>query len=108
MQNCLVIGNGLNQCLPDGVSWGNLLEMVAEEYHIEYNPDLPMPLEFERIVNEILKNRATPFGDIYDEVKEKIIDKHLIRQESGGNFFIQLTLQLLALGCGRVKSISGG
>lgn len=75
MQNCLVIGNGLNQCLPDGVSWGNLLEMVAEEYHIEYNPDLPMPLEFERIVNEILKSRATPFGDIYDEVKGKIIEK---------------------------------
>lgn len=54
MDNYLLIGNGLNRCLPDGIPWGNLLKRIADEYGVSYNPDISMPLEFERIINEYL------------------------------------------------------
>lgn len=46
MKNYLLIGNGLNKCLPSGIPWGNLLENIANQYGVSYNPNIAMPLEF--------------------------------------------------------------
>lgn len=53
----LLIGNGLNRTLQFSISWSELLCDIAKEHNVEYIPDLPMPLEFERIINTILKNQ---------------------------------------------------
>jgi len=77
MDNCLLIGNGLNRCLEHGVSWGNLLQGVADDLGVSYNPEITMPLEFERIINEYLASNPedpTPHA-IYNKVKRKISDK---------------------------------
>lgn len=77
MENTLFIGNGLNQCLSEGVPWGKLLEEIAyKKLYTSYNSKIEMPLEFERIVNEYLgKEMNLNLGDrsgIYDEVKQHI------------------------------------
>lgn len=54
-QKTLFIGNGLNRCLSSGVAWGDLLQNIAVKYNVPYEPDIEMPLEFERIINEYLK-----------------------------------------------------
>lgn len=75
MRNCLLVGNGLNQCLPDGISWGNLLAEIATKYNTNYDSSISMPLEFERIVNEYLQRQVEVSGDIFSEIKEMIINK---------------------------------
>lgn len=75
METSLLIGNGLNQCLKGGVPWGNLLRAIAEDYGVAYNESISMPLEFERIINEILKKEPSYGIGIYDEVKQKVADK---------------------------------
>lgn len=82
MQNYLLVGNGLNRCLSTGVSWGDLLKTVAEKYHVSYNPNIVMPMEFERIVNEILsrdltKNPNTFINDVKSEISNLIKDESL-------------------------------
>ena len=74
MENCILIGNGLNQCLKGAVPWGNLLKHVADELNVSYNPDIPMPMEFERIINEYLGGRSVEDipKDIYTLIKSKI------------------------------------
>ncbi|MCR5610619.1 MAG: SIR2 family protein [Clostridiales bacterium] len=77
MDNCLLIGNGLNRCLNGGVPWGDLLKATAEHLNVTYNPELSMPLEFERIINEYLeKNPNDPVPNaIYNRVKREIAAK---------------------------------
>lgn len=75
METALLIGNGLNRCLKNSISWGDLLKSIAEDYSVEYNGNIPMPLEFECIINQCLKNRTEPSDEIYKEVKEKIAQK---------------------------------
>lgn len=75
MEKTLLIGNGLNRTLRFSISWSELLRDVADEYGVEYIADLPMPLEFERIVNAILWNSVIPSVQIYSDVKEKIAKK---------------------------------
>ncbi len=74
MKNYLLICNGLTKCLPSGIPWGNLLENIANQYGVSYNPDIAMPLEFERIVNEYLAK--TPVNsisnDFIDAVKKLV------------------------------------
>lgn len=54
MGKTLLIGNGLNRTIND-IAWGNLLEKIASVFGVEYNPNISMPLEFERIVNARMK-----------------------------------------------------
>ncbi|MCF0116305.1 MAG: SIR2 family protein [Erysipelotrichaceae bacterium] len=75
--NCLLIGNGLNQCLQGGVPWGDLLRAIAEECDVTYNKDIAMPLEFERIVNTYLKTLEKPSREVYSKLKRKVADKVL-------------------------------
>lgn len=75
MDNCLLIGNGLNQCLEGGIPWGNLLKDIAEERAVNYCPDISMPLEFERIVNNCLKKEKKPTDELYLEIKKAVSQK---------------------------------
>ncbi len=68
-RNTLLIGNGLNRCLNDNISWENLLSTIAKEYGIETNLDIPLPLEFERVVNCILMRQKNAGPEIYKEIK---------------------------------------
>lgn len=75
MDNCLLIGNGLNRCLEGGIPWGNLLKDIAEERAVNYCPDISMPLEFERIVNNCLKKEKRPTDELYLEIKKAVSRK---------------------------------
>ena len=75
MEKTLLIGNGLNRTLQFSISWSELLCDIAKEHNVEYIPDLPMPLEFERIINTILKKSDVPNSQIYSDVKARIARK---------------------------------
>lgn len=75
MDKCLLIGNGLNRSLDSSIAWSDLLQDVANEYKITYNPDIPMPLEFERIINLYLAAHPTSAKDLYLEIKKKVVEK---------------------------------
>lgn len=76
MENTLLIGNGLNQCLKDGIRWGKLLESIAKAHKVDYNPEILMPLEFERIVNACLQKEDsvinTDISSFYSLIKKEI------------------------------------
>lgn len=73
IDNCLFVGNGLNRTLENGVSWGDLLQRIANKNRVDYYDDIPMPMEFERIVNSIMaKPSARPSEEIYDVIKSEI------------------------------------
>lgn len=74
MNNVLFIGNGLNRTI-DGYSWETLMNEIAEEYDVKFNKDNSFPLEFEKMINEILKKDPSKGIKIYDEVKQSICTK---------------------------------
>lgn len=76
IDNCLFVGNGLNRTLGDSISWGDLLKEIARKNRVDYYDDIPMPMEFERIVNSILiKSNSRLSIEIYDTIKKEIADK---------------------------------
>ena len=75
MDKTLLIGNGLNRTLKSSISWEDLLDDIANEYGVEHIDNLPMPLEFERIVNTILRKSSNPSSQIYNDIKKKIANK---------------------------------
>ena len=75
MENCLLIGNGLNRTLETSISWGNLLKDIAEDFGVNYYEDIPMPQEFERIINSHLKTSNNPTSNVYEDIKKKIAEK---------------------------------
>lgn len=75
MKTALLIGNGLNRCLKSSISWGDLLKSIADEYSVDYNGKISMPLEFECIINQYLNTQTKLSDKIYMEVKEKIAKK---------------------------------
>ncbi len=75
MENCLFIGNGLNRCLVDSISWGNLMEYVAKSIKVSSHIDIAMPMEFERMANEYMIKENTSSDNIYFLMKETICDK---------------------------------
>lgn len=68
----LLIGNGLNQCLKSGLPWGDLLQQIARNYGVAYRSDIPMPLEFERLINVHLQHNPSDAADIYNRVKQDV------------------------------------
>ena len=68
----LLVGNGLNQCLKAGLPWGDLLQQIARNYGIAYRSDIPMPLEFERLINVHLQQNPMDAADIYNRVKQDV------------------------------------
>lgn len=75
LKDVLFIGNGLNRCYYNDLAWNNLLEEIAKEYDIKMNSCNNFPMEFECIINQILKKEEEPSDRIYSEVKSKIVDK---------------------------------
>ena len=77
MENSLLIGNGLNRTLKSSISWSALLQDIAKSYGVSYEANIPMPLEFERIVNTILATDPGPTTEIYTQIKTEIAKKIL-------------------------------
>ena len=67
-----LIGNGLNRCIADNISWGDLLQKIANEYGVELQSSVSFPMQFECIVNQILIGTKKPSETIYEEIKTKI------------------------------------
>ncbi len=77
MQHTLFIGNGLNLCLKGSISWGDLLGKTANQLGVIHDPNIEMPLEFERIINEFLKkcnlgDNRTDMSGTYYAIKAQI------------------------------------
>ena len=72
MNKTVLAGNGLNQCLKNGIPWGNLLEKIGNSFNLEVNKDIPMPLEFERLINTHLRENPKDAKDIYNRVKKEV------------------------------------
>lgn len=72
MNTSLLLGNGINRCILSEISWGNLLDAIAREYDVKLNQDVSFPMQFECLVNQILKERDIPSDSIYSEIKAKI------------------------------------
>ena len=68
----LLIGNGLNRCLKGGLPWGDLLQQIARNYDVDYRSDIPMPLEFERLINIHLQQNPSDAADIYNRIKQDV------------------------------------
>ena len=75
MGNCLMIGNGLNRCLENSISWDSLLQEVADELGVSYNSSISMPLEYERIINSYLKTATRKKDSIYLKTKTSIASR---------------------------------
>lgn len=75
LENCLLIGNGLNRCLKRD-SWDDLLKTMAEKYGvIHYQDSSSFPLEFESLVNQYQMKRGKEATDkIYLEMKQEIAE----------------------------------
>lgn len=71
----LMLGNGLNRCIVNNISWSGLLQSIADEYHVSIDYNVSFPMQFECIVNQILHLSKTPSDSIYKELKEKIAAK---------------------------------
>lgn len=76
MDKCLLIGNGLNRCLEHSIKWGELLRKIADDYGVSYNGQIPMPIEFEYIANQIFEKQQTPTPKLYSEIKSKVVERH--------------------------------
>lgn len=72
MNSALLIGNGLNRCYENAISWDKLLQNIAKEYAVSFNANNPFPLEFESIANQILAQDSRKSKDVYSELKGKI------------------------------------
>lgn len=75
METTLLVGNGLNRCLENSISWSELLNEIAKTYGVNYNGEISMPLEFESIMNQIHRNQENPSTKVYTEVKGMIAKK---------------------------------
>ena len=76
METSLLIGNGLNRTLGNSsISWDALIRDIATENDIEYIDNLSLPLEFESVVNGILKNQIQPTDKLYLDIKKRIASK---------------------------------
>lgn len=76
METSLLIGNGLNRTLGNfSISWDALIRDIANENDIEYIDNLSLPLEFESVVNGILKNQIQPTDKLYLDLKKRIATK---------------------------------
>ena len=75
MDKCLLIGNGLNRTLENSISWSGLLKDISTELNTKYYEEIPLPLEFERIVNNHLEKLNNPTPEIYSKIKKSVIKR---------------------------------
>lgn len=70
---CLLVGNGLNRCSSNGIEWGNLLKVVADEFNEEIPQCISFPLQFEYLANSIQQKMNVPYKDVYTLLKQKLV-----------------------------------
>ena len=75
IEKCLFIGNGLNRCLKNSISWGKLLENIASDLEVSYCNDTPMPMEFERMANEYMAANPENKENVHDIMKKTICER---------------------------------
>lgn len=73
MKKCIMLGNGINRCILSNVSWGDLLSTIANRYNVQLNKNISFPMQFETLVNQILKDSKNSIDDAYTNVKQEII-----------------------------------
>lgn len=72
MENCLLIGNGINRCCK-GMSWESLLSKIAEKYFISKDTVDSATLAFEQIKNVVLaRNINVSSEDFAYEMLEEL------------------------------------
>lgn len=76
MENSLLIGNGLNRTLSSQtVDWAALLKEFAKRRGLKVNRDIPMPIEFELLMNEHLsKHNIKHPHQAYGTAKKSIAE----------------------------------
>ena len=77
MNNVIFIGNGLNRTIKDEYSWETLMNEISKEYNVLFDKNNSFPLEFEKMINVILKKDPDKRINIYNSVKKFISDKIL-------------------------------
>ncbi len=75
MKKCIMLGNGINRCMTTSISWGDLLNKIANKYDVELNNRISFPMQFENLANQILEKRRNPSDEIYIEIKNDIIEQ---------------------------------
>ena len=75
MNTSIMLGNGLNRCIVDNISWSNLLLDIANEFHVTVNGEISFPMQFEVLANQILNSPQYQGEDIYLCLKKNIITK---------------------------------
>lgn len=76
MDNCLIIGNGINRPYTDQ-SWTRIIDELARNRNIDRDCEyIPLPLEFERIMNHYMKNNSgIKTQDAYSRAKKFVAKK---------------------------------
>lgn len=74
MDTSILLGNGINRSVISNISWNDLLKSIAKEYNVVLNENLSFPMQFETIVNQILKSNSGYSEDIYYKIKSKIAE----------------------------------
>lgn len=76
MDTCLIIGNGLNRLYDNDNSWGSLVRNLAKDRGIEARENIPLPLEFERVMNLHLENKPSiKHSEAYSRAKASLAKK---------------------------------
>lgn len=75
MGKSLFIGNGLNLTTNNGISWEKLLNEIANTYKIIFNKNNSFPLEYEKLINNILQHDSSKAIAIYNETKKYVANE---------------------------------
>lgn len=75
MKNCLFIGNGLNRCLDNSISWKNIMSYVSNEINVASCEGISLPMDFERMANEYMIQNNAMSDAIYSKMKKIISQK---------------------------------
>ena len=94
MKAALLIGNGLNRCYANAVPWNTLLESIAKNYGVTFNPNNPFPLEFESIANQIFNQDIRNAKTVYAELKSSIAQMVSNQTPSDGSLHELFALDL--------------
>lgn len=70
MSRVLLVGNGLNRCAADQLSWNDIVSDLAGRCGVPSCSELPMPIEFERIG----ANDCSMLGYTSNRSKDKYLD----------------------------------
>ena len=77
MEQSLFVGNGLNRCLDHSISWDSLLQELSLRLGVEYNRNITMPMEYERLINAYLAANPEQTDVVYLESKKQIAERLL-------------------------------